>query len=1103
MTRSSTWWIVYVAAFAVLMVLTGPAGQAAAQSEEDGGDGKEGEEAEEAATVVEGGAPDVRVLGFHDLEGDCDPMDARFGDCIEEVRFVDMIPAFSGVPATSTQKAQWRNTSQLYAELWEDIAHRWFKDEDVLANTMRLQGWTALPTTSKQWEASLRKDKRVYGVPGPELWLDSSQWVEGARGGSNAFFRRVRYLAPEGQRAQPNMVLLAGRFALRLGFNSRRHDFDLMNGDPMSSGPFFEQMYPYSQAMEASGGELVPLSHFSGFQARGRARGRMQQKFGEMRWNARQEFYIFARLIATQIAQFGLEDYTTNHMRVLTALTAMQSPPGALEQRTGRAGDLVAAALGETDSEEAVEKRLEEGIYRLQHGFEINYFQLPIELVAEYLAELLSRRELDEAFWADFNDVLVYDLEDLLRDAVGPLNGLDEASIGAWVKAYARPGTSEEMVAGHVKRAALNLLVEDLEKEDRDELQTRILLDHVNLEVTSTFDSEEGVLATPGNLVDATAGKWEAVLGKHGYRTAHFSQGLGAVDPTSICTTLDGPDALEEPSFGAVKLDLLFAAEEVTENPDEILWNARGQLPFIMVDSPDVTVPEVEKLVSLPDGRALYRARWEIWSGWHLFWTSQNFAAAQNEQQRELLVRTGAVCEDTVLSAPELVPTLVRAAMLDGNLRPTTPVMKGKRYRPTHELETASEDEVINAALVQADEAEAAAAQAEQVAAVTGEVPDTIPDSVDLTTPAVFSLFGGPTGEGAVEELRSNTAYFHEVLREPLYELTQGNKPMMLMVFDSTTSYEHFGMRDRRPRTPYARRQLRVLKPAEDEDRWLRTAAWAHYVTLQPDKAFHLISPNYRTTESVATRTPMPRWGRNRSTDFNLMAGFGFFPIRYARASCDDLFEDADPSTVYCQSSARFTEGISIDIGALATWWVVDDHRFGLEMGPSVNLDITPGGTSGIWGQYDDRTNAWALRPQFGVLFGLRGAPNPAPMVLRSKRRLPWGAETPDGASRVGRVQLGFRAGFLLGPGFNGLEGTVPLELWVAGSLRNKRSPHASFTPYQPATLLGPFIRTQLEFVLAADETRFKKLDYGITAIIGIRGQIRVKQKAEGLPEGP
>ena len=1103
MTRSSTWFLNYLAALAVLMVLTGPVSRAEAQPAEAPAAGKEAGAPAEDATVLEGGAPDVRVIGFQDLPGDCDPMDARFGECIEEVRFVDMVPAFSNLPASGTQKAQWRNSSQLYAELWEDIAHRWFKDEDVIAHTLRLQGLSALPTTSQQWEASVRKDKRVYGVPGPELWLDSSQWIEGTRGGANAFFRRVRYLAPEGQHAQPEMVLLAGRFALRLGFNSRRHDFDLMNGDPMSSGPFFEQMYPYSQAMEASGGELVPLSHFSGYQARGRTRGRMQQKFGEMKWNARQEFYIFTRLIATQIAQFGLEDYTTNHMRVLTALTAMQSPPGALEQRTGRAGDLVAAALGETDSEEAVEKRLEEGIYRLQHGFEINYFQLPIELVAEYLAELLSRRELDEVFWGNFNDVLVYDLEDLLRDAVGPLEGLDEGSIQAWVKAYARPGTSEEMVAGHVKRAALNLLVEDLEKNDRDELQTRILLDHVNLEVTSVFDSGEGVLATPVNLVDASAGKWEAVLSKHGYRTAHFSQGLGAVDPTSICTTLDGPAALEEPSFGAVKLDLLFAAEETTDDPDEILWRARGQLPFIMVDSPDVTAPEVEKLVSLPGGRALYRARWEIWSGWHLFWTSQAFAPAPTDQQRELLVRTGAVCDDTVLAAPELVPTLVRAAMLDGNFRPTTPVMKGERFRPTHELETASSDEVVNAALVQVEQGEDAKAQADAVAGVTEEVPETLPDSVDLTAPAVVGLFGKQDGTGTVEELRSNTVYLHEVLRAPLYDLATDNGSTLVVVFDSTTSPRRFNMRDRRPRTPYARRQLRVLKPAQDEDRYLRTAAWAHYVTHQPETEFHLVSPAYRTTESVATKTPMPRWGRNRSTDWSLMAGFGFFPIRYARASCDDLFEDADPSTVYCQSSARFTEGISLDIGALATWWVVDDHRFALEMGPSVNLDITPGGTSGIWGQYDDRTNAWALRPQFGVLFGLRGMPNPYPQVLRSKRRLPWGAETPDGASRVGRVQIGFRAGFLLGPGFNGLEGTVPLELWVAGSLRRKRSPHASFTPYHPATVLGPFIRTQFEFVLAEDETRFKKLDYGITAIIGIRGQIRIKKKAEGLPEGP
>jgi len=1101
MTRSTTWCLGRVGAIASALTWLVLNGWTVHASAETGGEAEEpaATEGEEAEEVEAASAAGVHVVGFRDLPGDCDTIAARFGRCIEEVEFVDLLPAFSDRQASATQLALWRNSGKLYAQLWEDLAQRWFRNGDVIELTMKTHGLSQLPTTAVQWEASARKDKLVYGLPGPELWLDRNAWIQPKGRESGAFFRRIRFLTPEGQGAQPSMVLLKGRFALRLGFSGRRHDYDLMNGDPMSSGPFFEQMYPYSKAMETSDGDLVPLSSFSGFRPMV-SRSRPLRHYGDMKRIARQEFYIFARLLATQIAQYGLEDYTTNHMRVLTALTAMQSPPGTLEQRTGRTGDLVAAALGETDTDEAVEKRLEEGIYRLQHGFEINYFQLPMEIVGQYMSELIRRSDLDDEFWSNFNDVLVYDLEDLLRAQVGPLNSLDEPTIQTWVKANARPGTSEEMVSDHVKRAALNLLVEGLEKEERDELQTRLLLDHVNLEVTSIFDSERGVLVTPGDLVAATSGKWEAVLSKHGYRTAHFSQGLGAVDPTSICTTLDGAAALTEPAFGGVHLDLLFASEEGAEESEEILWNARNQLPFIMVDGPAVTTPKVERLVGLPDGRAVYRARWEIWAGWHLFWTSETIDAGEGNFSRELLVRTGAVCEDTVMAPPELVPTLVRASLLDGNFRPSTPVLGAKKKLDTSKIDSMSDEELIEAGLVQVQEGEDAKEQVEAAKEAGDEVPESIPDSVDLSVPVVGAFFN-QQGAGTREDLNEVTSYFRDVIRAPLFDLA-GDRSFVLTVFDTTSSEKRYTLRDRRPRTPYARRQLRVRKASEDEDRFLRSAAWGHYVAVSPESTFELVSPAYRTTESVATRTLMPRWGRNRSLEFTLHWAFGLYPIRYAKATCNDSFADADPSSVSCTDSERYNEGFSLDVGALATWWIVDDYRMALEMGPHVQLDVGPGGSSALWDEQDDRINAWTLRPQFGLQLGVRGAPDPAPLVRRAKAGLPWGAENADGVSKQHRLQLGFRTGFLLGPGYNGLEGTVPLELWFGGSLRRKRSPHASFTPYHPSTLIGPYIRCQFEFVLASETSRFKNLDYGITAIIGVRMQIRLKEKNESLPGG-
>ncbi len=1091
------WWLVGLAraplALVVLLMVVGVpvSAQEAPEVKVPGAD----DEAEE-----EGIAPSLRVIGFRDRPGtgDCDAIEARFGRCVEEVDFVNLLPAWSANEASAAQLSLWLNTSVLYAQLWEDLAQRWFQNGDVVETAMRSAQVTRLPTVAQQWEASARKDKRVFALPGPELWLDRSLWIEHRGAGApKAFFRRIRYLTPTGQKSQPEMVLLSGRFALRLGYAGKRHDFDLMNGDPESSGPFFEQMYPYSHAMETSDSELVPLASFSEYQ-RLLGEAHVVGTYEEMARTARREFYIFSRLLATQIAQFGLEDYTTNHMRVLTALTAMQSPPGALEQRTGRSGDLVAAALGETDSQETVEERLTESIYRLERGFEINYFQLPIELTEKYLAELVRDRGIPEEFWPEFNEFLLYDLEDLLQARVGPLNGLDDVSVRNWVRSFSRPGTSEDMVTLHVKRIALNLLVEDLSKDERDELQTRMLLDHVNMEVTSIFDSTKSVRVTPEELVEATAGKWESVLNKHGYLPGHFRQGLGAVDPTSICTTLDGPSALEEPVFGVVHLDLVFADEDVPIDREQILWNARDQLPFVMVDSPDTTGAKVERLVGLPDGRAIYRARWEIWAGWHLFWTPAD--SEEKKGERELLIRTGAVCEDTVLTSPDLVPTLARSALLDGNFRPSTPVLKADVDRRAKELGETDNDRLVQALAGEIGQGKDLAEQAAAAEETAEENPETIPEEVDLTVPDMAGLFG-VQGPGLKEETRPVTRYLHQVMRPSLYALTKREGPMVLVVFDTTTSEELVALKDRRPRTPYARKQVKVPKANEGEPRFVRTAVWAHFVNTQPEPSFTLVSPAYRTTESVNTRTPMPRWGRVRSLDWTLFAGLGFMPIRYVEASCDGEFQEGSPSTVSCQPSERYSEGLSLEVGGAATWWVVDDQRLALELGPQIQLDVTPGGVSPGWSDYDDNIKAWTFRPQFGLLFGVRGAPDPSPLVRRGKGGLPWGAENPDGRSRQERMQLGFRGLFMMGPGFNGLEGTAGAEFWFGGSLRRKRSPHASFTPYHPAMIVGPYFRFQYEFVLGADDPRFKKLDYGVAAIVGVRAQMRLKKQNTVIPE--
>ena len=71
------------------------------------------------------------------------------------------------------------------------------------------------------------------------------------------------------------------------------------------------------------------------------------------------EFGQFYRLVATQVLQFSMQDYTINHMRILTSLTNMRTPPGSLAEATGISRNLNASAQGMTDDRGLQESRIE------------------------------------------------------------------------------------------------------------------------------------------------------------------------------------------------------------------------------------------------------------------------------------------------------------------------------------------------------------------------------------------------------------------------------------------------------------------------------------------------------------------------------------------------------------------------------------------------------------------------------------------------------------------------------------------------------------------------------------------------------------------------
>ncbi|MFH1467669.1 MAG: hypothetical protein ABIO70_25005 [Pseudomonadota bacterium] len=1053
------------------------------------------EEPEEPPPLV----PQVHVLGFEDLpgSGDCDPIAARFGRCVERVQFVPLGNVFAkGDRLSAYQRAHWRNVGTLYAELWEDLTYRWYDEQDVLLPTLHTTGVEALLPPSLEWDVTYRNGGPVFAIPDAKLWLPRSWWLS-TRPEHPGVFGAVTYHPATLPGGNPASVVLAGRFALKLGYSGKPHPYNLMDATPASSAPFFEQMYPYVRALEGSNQEYVPLLHFQRLAEGGQRNLDDSQLFGPdpraMREHAKAEFSTFSHLVALQIVRFGLEEYTPNHMKILAALTAMESPPGQLEHRTGQSSDIVAAAMGETDLDEEVEGRMAASVLSLEQGFRLDYYRLPLVLVEDYLRSLVEQGAATPDLIFQLNNVLVNDLADVLLSTTTPLASLTSADIQAWAAASARPGVSRTMVVEQVERRALQLLMWSLEEWRQDRMQTDMLLEHINLEVSSGFDSATGHFTSPAVLAEDTSKRWKSVLGSHGFRPIPIEQGLGSVDPTAVCTTRERREALKEPVFGVVHLDLLFAQEDGAEDPTELLWSAREGLPFIMLDDPTRAVPEVHRLVGLPDGQALYRARWNIWSGWHFFWNAG--AVDERGDAQALELRTGAVCADTVLAAPELVPTILRAGMLEGNMRATEAVRRRqeRRHRRGAGVEA---DEAVDSVTDGSEQASDNARTAQVITEASEEDPSRVTMGVDIGLGKIQGL-AHRKRLAVTAETQEAAAYLQALARRPLEELAASDGHAAVVVFDSTDAQPPRAMHDRRPATPYARTQSWTRRLGRAQRGHVRTATWTWYQPGVADEPPTLIAPAYNPTESVVADATRAHWRRLHTGSYTIATGLGFLPLRTWQTTCNKAIEL--PSTVACEEGELWNEGFGLDGAFLATWWAIDDFRLGLEIGPEVRVDLGHGGQSWFWKEKDAKVNAWTVRPQAGLLGGIRFAPDP--IHLGGRLGSPWGAERNDGGSRLGRIQYGLRVGYLFTAGYNGTEGTALAEAWAGRSVRSSQSRYASFTPYNPRMLIGPFVRGEYDMVLVPAEDRVKGPDHGYAIMVGVRAQMRTQAEDVELPE--
>ncbi len=1110
------------------------------------------EAAPEEGAAPKPSSPTLAVLSFQDaiLDEDqrqildCPALEARYGDCLERVEFSGVDWLWEKQRSTPEQHSMLRNISSLYQGLWSGLSHRWRRPNDVVMTTLGVDGYLSPPPAAATWDSARpskagdRPSSGTIAVPDRSLWLDQGEWGLDERPG---LFRPVQMAGPLVEKETtaetrkrctdpadcPDITLLQGRFASRLGYDGRPYNYDLMDADPNFAGPFFEQVYPFRGPETAEGFILRPLAAFSASAERLEDvlqrlggdtplttlppgwRGTLQVSLNRGSWEefvraSEDSFDRFYHQVGSDVLRYGMRDYTANQMRVFTSLSAMNVPPTDDGGSSGRSRNLVAAAKGQTDTAEALLSRTEGNAFVVEGIKDLRYESLPVDLVERWLALLIPAYG-DLAFQQEWQQRATSAVRELLRKGAGEVPVQDPPQLEEWLRQNLSNNDPGPYYP-EIMRTGLALLVQKkMTPAEQDRFQTWILLDQLSEAVASGLDPI--TLRNPEEIVKNSTEQWASTLSGHGSFARPVEQGINAVDPMAICTTLDAPAALKEPSISAVNLDIVVSATDVEIPVDlppesrenwlagQILWELREKLPFVLVDDPQSSLPRVTRLVGLPSVKAegsteetpqaLFRIRWRVWAGWHLLWYPRD---------GRLGARTAPICEDMVLAPTPIVPTLVRAAMLSGELRPTRPVyrrdLKGKeRWKP--EKEEKSAEEAMGDLSAGAAGAQGAAGQAQGAAEVL---------SGPITPDAIGGLIKAPGAQEAfslvAEPVSDGVRYLRQVVHRELWRKATQNQGLLLFTFDSTRGRKDLpGLGDLSPRTPY-RRTIRHVRGGGR----VATAAWATWWPIERREDPFGVAPAYKPGVSVSTEVEIPRWKRVTTQDWRMGGGLSLTPLRATWSACENKASDYDV-VAPCPDpmEAVYSQALGFEMHAISTFWLLDQPRMGIEGGISVHLDIEPKGPSLA---FPDQPVLFptTLRPQGGLIVGFRVAP-PPPGLWTGWKGSPWGADRSDGRSRLGRVEYGIRTGLLIGPGFNGLEGTAVLDGWLAASVRGK-GPLSGLTPYHPSLLLGPYLGGQYSFLPVKPEegTVHLSLDHSWSVVVGVRTEIRLSAPAK-LPE--
>ena len=674
----------------------------------------------------------------------------------------------------------------------------------------------------------------------------------------------------------------------------------------------------------------------------------------------------------------------------------------------------------------------------------------------------------------------------------------------------------------------------------------RLLLDHILTELSTTLNAVSAWEAAA--LETEATGVFEQILADHGYPTVPLGSRGEPANPLAIC---DEPGGAES-GLHVVQLDVLFEAPAGLTAPaggegdDQAAAVRRGAwsalraaadtLPFVAVDSPGRNPPEVTPVFLLPPDRegqtrAIYRARWRIWSGWHLFWgvSSERFVFGPEGGDRAvadgqaLALRSGALCHDTTLMAADLEPTLLRASLLRG-FAPSQPPPDGP-------LDAPPAPENAEAAV---DGAEEGVARANDAAAQAAELATANP--TDLAASAsgggIAGLFqkepapeepldeGLDTPAGQVRAMLIRRLQNHPRLSCP----SQRTAGTQRDDADLDGASELFGDCDDASKTfvPSLRPQLYlVLDLREGRVRHPPGPSRSPYLSLSGSRlsgsifavstvrdaegqssALHVL-PDHRPLVQTEGR-----WARRSTGELTLGFELGWSPLDLLGARCDPDYDG--PPSVTCVrdgdniliNATRVFEdasrvGLHASMQVLGTVWNSNAQRAGFDAGAEFGLNVT---LPGVWGRSTLERIA-LVRPRIAGVFGFRALLTPG--LRQPPGVAPWGAANRAGGPRFGRAVFALRTGWSVTTLPGSIEGGPLLEMTLGPALRGRAGRFAALTPYRPRVVLSGFVRADAAFLLDTLEHRLTQLDYRVTTTFGVHGTFSVGAKLAREPKAP